>query len=783
MEAKDLRYHALITERDWYPDGGAGPWGKTELLWDTERGGLSLRPQFLGAVGGTHAAGEIRPGGARDAEGYWYWIDPAGGRILMVGKAGGVPLVFWPVAAQAVRRLGAFGPAAPAGSDLDLRGLVVTATHLLVVGSVSPPGLFIFDLLHGGEPRFLALPAGSWPVDLSAAPDGSVAVLDAGAQVRYWLFDPFLRPAASPGGAICHEVAEDRALAIQLLPDGGVLVLAAGDGGKPATVTRYRGGQRLGSSSVAVPASAVDEPQGNGPFYPEPYDMVSLGETLYVAAADIREALAFTIDLADDRLRLTPRLIYLPMVGDQLLGLAVAGGEVFYGTPTGWTRLAERPCPRYPARGSVTVRGLNGMQQGCVWHRVLLDAIIPPGAAVLVETRAADEPELPDTIPWSREPDPHLRPTGSELPWYRPFEPDEAGQPGAGTWELLLQHAHGRFLQIRLTLASSGGAAPLVRAVRVYYPRLSYVNEYLPQAYRGDAASDLFLERFLANMEGLHSDLFRQMEAVHTLFTPDTAPPEYLEWLAGWYGQTLDEGWSEQRRRLFLRHAPVIFARRGTLPNLVRLIRLATDPEPGDAIFSESVLPYTGLPVPGRRPTGSFRIVEGFWGPAVGLEYGMEAAAVRDGTVIREYREFARNWRRINGMDAPPPGSASLREQFVDTMLPEVLGAHRFTVLVPVVIDRDGVRPAIDVKAVAAVVRREQPAHTSAEIRPYLPVMRAGEARVGVDAVVGLGSRLTAMALGSGVLGERYVAPDRRPVSSERVVVGENQLAFGYFRR
>ena len=820
MEAKDLRYHALVGKQDWFPPGDpdqpGGVWGRSRLLWDDWQGGLTLRPQFLSIADAPPETAEIRPGGARDADGNWYWIDPSGHAVCTAGARDPEPARFWPAAAPGgPAQPGGFGPrpdAAPAG---DLRGLVVTPTQLLVVGSCAPPGLLIFDLLHGGEPRALPLPAGSWPVDLALTPDGSLLVLDGGQQVRYWIFDRFLRPgdtapAAAPGafapagaaeapaapagltpdGPACSEISEQRAIAIQALPDGTVLILAGGEQGKPAVVARYRGARRLAAAGVVLPGWAAGRGGDGGAaglFAPAPYDMVFLAGTLYIVAAGSRECLAFACDLSDERLRLTPRLLYLPMVGSQILGLAAAGGQIYYGTPAGWSRVPSRPCPAYPEQGTVQVHRLDGRQQGCLWHRVLLDAVIAPGTAVRVETRAGDEPELPETIPWSREPDLHLRPNGSELPWHQPFAPDEARLEGAGTWELLLQHAQGRYLAIRLTLVSAPGRAPLVRAARIYYPRLSYVAEYLPQAYQGDQASASFLERFLANMEGIHTDLERRIATVSMLFSPRTAPPQYLGWLAGWYGQMLDAAWDERRQRLFLLHAPELFARRGTLPNLIRLIRLATDREPDEAIFRESVLPYTGLPVPGARPASGFRVVERFWAPAVGLEYGDPAEtawtlpegsepATRDGGVIREYREFERNWARIYGPEAMAADGAAVYENFVDQFLPRVRGAHRFTVLVPVLIDQDGVRPALDMEAAAAVIRREKPAHTVAEIRPYLPVMRAGAARVGVDAVVGQGSRLAGLALGSGILGDAYLQPDRRPALAGRLVIGDNQL-------
>ena len=69
------------------------------------------------------------------------------------------------------------------------------------------------------------------------------------------------------------------------------------------------------------------------------------------------------------------------------------------------------------------------------------------------------------------------------------------------TWELLFQQAKGRFLQIKLQISGNGRSTPRLHAMRLYYPRFSYPDNYLPALYRDDDQSASFLERFLANIE------------------------------------------------------------------------------------------------------------------------------------------------------------------------------------------------------------------------------------------------------------------------------------------
>jgi phage tail-like protein len=235
-----------------------------------------------------------------------------------------------------------------------------------------------------------------------------------------------------------------------------------------------------------------------------------------------------------------------------------------------------------------------------VWHRLVLDACLPPGTRVDVSSRAADDPADLAGTPWSPEPAPYRRGDGSELP----FVPGPAAS-GEGTWELLFQAARGRYLQIQLQLVGNGRSTPRVRALRAYYPRFSYLNRYLPAAYRDDPTSASFLDRFLANIEGFFTATEDRIAAARVLFDVRSAPAEALDWLAGWYAVALDPAWDEPRRRLFLAHAPEFFRCRGTIRGLTLTLRLALDPCVDASLFDD----------PSSTPGGAagpVRIVEGY---------------------------------------------------------------------------------------------------------------------------------------------------------------------------
>src|SRR5207302_3818905 len=133
-------------------------------------------------------------------------------------------------------------------------------------------------------------------------------------------------------------------------------------------------------------------------------------------------------------------------------------------------------------------------------------------------SRAANtESELVNTR-WQPEPDPYPRGDGSELPFLT-----GSTESDRGTWELLFQRARGRFLQLKIELSGNTRNSPHLRALRAYYPRFSYLQRYLPAAYRGDAQSASFLDRFLANLEGLYTTLEDRLDAVAALFDPRSA--------------------------------------------------------------------------------------------------------------------------------------------------------------------------------------------------------------------------------------------------------------------
>lgn len=652
----------------------------------------------------------------------------------------------------------------PAPALLELRGLAVTTHHYLVVGNITEHGLLIFDLHRGGPPLLLQWPAGVpfEPWDIAATAEGGVLVLDRRHR-HYWVLDSDFRlradvadeaalfqPAAGASAPnLARRVVRPRGyqliptgpeqpfepISIEPGPDGHVLILHT-EPGLPSVIDEYAGEQLWAQYSLEEAIRAISETDDEGALHsisahdfaytaccvgkqadcPPCLDLTVAQEgeartlhLLYVARGDGNQVIAFEMNRAARKL--DAQKDYLPLRRWEARALVAADGRVYYDFAGRWVplqifvdcRYAQRAVLVTPAGFAAGNRGQqfdSGMPE-CIWHRLLLDADIPAGTNILVRARAADDRELLDQTAWQSQPRPYLRSGGAELPYYQPA----IDRPGArfGSWELLLQAVHGRYLQVELTLEGSGRATPRLSTLRVWYPRFSYLEHYLPAIYREEPQPADFLERWLANFEGFYTNLEDKIEQLPRLLDARTAPVEALDWLAGWLGVVLDPLWSEERRRLFISHAFELYSRRGTVPGIEIALRLYLDKEVDERLFD-----------PRCWGNSTVRIVENF--------------LTRD-------------------VDPRLYGDPTTQAQTGDP----ADSAHRFTVLLPHTLTAEQQQMA------ARIVDLEKPAHTAFELKRYWDLFRVGEARLGQDTQIGATSQFETMLLGSGELAATYL--------------------------
>jgi phage tail-like protein len=397
-----------------------------------------------------------------------------------------------------------------------------------------------------------------------------------------------------------------------------------------------------------------------------------------------------------------------------------------------------------------------------------------------VWTRAANDPQLLESLPFLGEPAPYLRGANSELPYYRPFPEAEHPQENKGTWELLFQAAEGRYLQIKLVLTGNGRTTPQLRAVRAYYPRFSYPRRYLPAVYLEDAESAWFLERLLANPEGFFTEIEGKIDAVSSLFDARSALPETLDWLASWLGLVLDPLWSRlpahqkeqrvpssqqqvpDRRRLFIRFVLKLYDRRGTTEGIKFALHLLLDPclerlldrlraatvRDDPALRGELVR----LQLPFPSPVMSDAELET-------LLYDYILAANRPSTVRLVERFQTRQGRALVAGDPTQAGNSDSVQD----------NAHRFSVLVPEGLSSE------EEAMVRRIIQLEKPAHTQFDVRRYWDYFRAGEARLGLDTILGEESRFEPIVLGRDYLAEGYLSAAHPMDVAERLIANRDR--------
>jgi len=270
-------------------------------------------------------------------------------------------------------------------------------------------------------------------------------------------------------------------------------------------------------------------------------------------------------------------------------------------------RLAQA---HYLPQSRTTLRlPLDSGEPGTQWHRIYLEAHIPPGCLLQVDAQARDDfEELTDFLEdhlqdsqaiFKRKWDAQHAPLRSPLASEQPFAPvrvtPEMGQ--AGLFEILLQRSNGevrdlrgRYLQLGLTLTGDGRHTPAIFSMRVYYPRFSWQQNYLPDHFHqqvvGPTLSPLeaepanaadIRERLLACFEGMLTPIEDRIAASETLLAPGSAPAPLLQGLSGLLGAKLPNHWHEDRQRAWLANLGFLQRCKGTYGGLCRALDILTD--------------------------------------------------------------------------------------------------------------------------------------------------------------------------------------------------------------
>jgi phage tail-like protein len=411
-----------------------------------------------------------------------------------------------------------------------------------------------------------------------------------------------------------------------------------------------------------------------------------------------------------------------------------------------------------------------------VWHRLYLEAEIPPDCAVMIALAAGDDAQPPlSEDEWhphcfgtvsgreGRIPQGAWVSSASEVPFYPgllscPLVPDRAG-----LFTVLIQRANrpvtqvkGRYLWVRVRLTGNGRATPEVAGVRAYASRFSYRDKYLPELYReaafGDDAEAVlspgqpstpadFLERFLGNMEGVLTPLEDRIASSYLLTDPRTTPDEALEWLGSWVGVSLDPAFPLAHRRRLIASTPELYRQRGTLAGL----KLALDIATGGGVTSGEIVVLEDHRL--RRTMGTI-----LGGDFADEEDPLLAGLVVSGnSLVGDSLFLGQEERReLLALFSEDLDLTTGEERAVQAFLDRL--AFRVTVLV-----HQEVEPQ-DLGLIRRVVTLESPAHVAVRVvAASEPFLVGAASLVGVDTYLGPTQPVRPVRIGRSRLGRRDV--------------------------
>lgn len=453
---------------------------------------------------------------------------------------------------------------------------------------------------------------------------------------------------------------------------------------------------------------------------------VSCTGALYLAAASGAvlyeegkpDAVPFTED--DMRAQFAPLPFQLDGKGRLVLGALCTPPrtDALFGADGGALNLPAAPLAPalYRVKGRFVSAPLDSRIHACQWHRLAFDAQLPPGTRLAFRTRG-DEIEWP--IADIADP--------TDPAWSAPQQ-----WRSADTAECLIISPPGRFLWIEITLAGDGLATPALSRVDIEFPRISLAR-YLPAEFIAQPIAADFTDRLLAIFDQGFRSVEKQLDQIAYLFDARSTPAAMLDWLASWIGLALPRGLSEARRRRLLRHMPRLYAQRGTLEGVrqILMLHLGLDLHACASTPAPAMRCGPACPAPAHRPEPPRLILE-HWR----LRRWLFLDRGRLGESSRLWGESILNRNRVGaGMQA---GVSQLKLERDPLRDPFHAHAHIFSVFLPAAC---GATPAAR-RRIEALLAREAPAHTQAQVHWVAPNMRLGiQCALGFDTVLGMPCR------------------------------------------
>ena len=358
--------------------------------------------------------------------------------------------------------------------------------------------------------------------------------------------------------------------------------------------------------------------------------------------------------------------------------------------------------PQLYRQGQLLTRAIDCGVPRCRWHRVRVDADVPSGTSLEIAVATGEPPAkgAPAT-----QGDPALETGWETFSAGVPHHSDWQVAP-AGSLDFLVDQPPGRVLYVRLRLKGNGQVSPVVRRVRLDFPRVTSL-ELLPPVYRDNPSAEDFTERFLSLFDASLADLDRAIERAPALLDPAGVPADVLPWLGSFLDLAFDPAWKVDLRREVLAALPDLYRRRGTISGLTDTIKL---------IF-------------GVTPAIQELATERAWGSVAKPGAGKSLNAAQLGMV----RLFGKSRARFR-LNTSALGKAPLRSYGNPDHDPLLAQAFRLRVLIPPLV----VNTAAARQSLEQLVVSQKPAHTVASIRFGGDGFLLGDkSAIGVDTIFG----------------------------------------------
>jgi len=91
----------------------------------------------------------------------------------------------------------------------------------------------------------------------------------------------------------------------------------------------------------------------------------------------------------------------------------------------------------------------------------------------------------------------------------------------------------------------------------------------------GVLQDDDFTVRFVSAFDAGFAPVLATLDGLAAYVDPWLAPPDFVDWLAGWVGVEPDDAWSLEQRRAVVAGAALVHRRRGTARGIVEALELA----------------------------------------------------------------------------------------------------------------------------------------------------------------------------------------------------------------